>query len=67
MKHTTEQLLLASKVLDRAIALRNGATPPDLEGDAVAAWRRTQDMRPWLTKARQELEAVASFIFNAPG
>lgn len=66
MKHTPEQLLLAASVRDRAFALRNAATPADLEGDALSEWRRSQDMRPWLEKALQELETVATIIFKTP-
>lgn len=62
MKHTTEELLLAAQVRQIAIGLRIGNTPEDLQGPALAEWRKANPLKNWLAPAMEDLDFVADFI-----
>ena len=64
MKHTTDELLVAAAVLQRAITMRTTAQKD------MSAEQRTADMAEpgsqYLQQAWEELEGVARFIKAAP-
>ena len=62
MKYSTEELLLASAVIDQAISLYEKAIPPGITLEQRKEWKATHPLNEFIIPGLVQLEKVAEII-----
>jgi hypothetical protein len=66
MKHTTEELLLANAVIERAASLYANAMPSNMTAEQRTEWRSTHPLNDFIIPGLEQLEKVAVIIKSRP-
>ena len=62
MKYSTEELLLASAVIERALSLYQASIPAELNLEQLADWKASRPLNDFIIPGLVHLETAAEII-----